>query len=245
MSRINNVESNKKKTDKAVGFGETFRIPLSDRELIYLGKVITLFSAIERQLDNIGDRLSGTNNMIVWEMLTGDLRFGSKVKIVKDIAILNLRHDQPQSDIIADLCDDLLKVVSVRDQAVHGKWGLLFDKTKTKGLPLVPADAEQSQRYVEDFDRIAYSDKRPDRPLHATELKKLVNRIEKIARSTFIAHMRLQGSSNNPIFPIVDIFNPKRSMLTDLKLSRRNRANDRGGTQKTKKRQSKPKQEQY
>lgn len=159
---------------KGPGFGETYNIPLTEAQFASLGKIASLFAALETDIDLVVMRLSGISNFRLLEILLDRKQFRGKLDILIKLA-KKLEHTENRAALLK-ACNLISELVPSRNHAIHGRWGVLAEKIETvEGK--ITEDSKKNLRIAANLEQ------RSEQPLLAEDLDKVLTRVEVACRA--------------------------------------------------------------
>lgn len=180
----------------ADGFGETYFTPLNDAQLALLGKITATFGQIEVQLDFIIAALAPLTEAATMEIMLAGKMFVAKADLVRKLAALKTPPETRAK--VNSACDALTALAPLRNHAIHGCWGYLWDSITSKGGFLTEGKSPPEVA--------AYSAKRSDKPLMAQELEVLVRMAEDAARKVYEASRLITPGVTSEKLPMKAVF---------------------------------------
>lgn len=176
------------------GFGETFFVPLLEDQLANIGKISTLFGAIEKEIEHGIMNFAGLDNWLVAEILLEKTMFGTKVDMLKKLA--KLKSDLPSSVAVLNACQSISAIISDRNDVIHGRWGLLMPQIQALPGGRITEESTIGIKVA------ASTNKRPNNPFLAANLNQLIARVEAACREL---HEALHGSGKTA-YPVTSLF---------------------------------------
>ncbi|MGK9235646.1 hypothetical protein KXS07_03905 [Inquilinus limosus] len=175
--------------NEEIGYGSVFFIPLSEEQFALLGKITANMAHIERCIDDfIMITLKIRNFNVLMAIIDGKMLSG-KIELLSKILDNIIASDVIKK--MKDACSSIKAILAKRNDAIHGIWGYWHEGLELGQDGIVkPLGKDPAGRPA------AYNAKRPNNPLLASELPKLLSEVERIVKSVDDVHAQLVP--NNP-----------------------------------------------
>ncbi|MGX9964103.1 hypothetical protein ACVFYP_12285 [Roseomonas sp. F4] len=194
-------------------FGLTHSIPLTEAEFAVIGKIATVWGAMEQSFDIALMLMIGSNNVWKYQVLTERAMFSTKMDMIKNMSEYTM--DDSDFEKISAFVEKFKPVNFDRNHCIHGVWGHLIEGDAWIGVA-------------------AKSDKRPDKPFLASDLPLLLERVEDVARDASnllpVLHPKLASIFRRKPTSVVfrKTQDPAKTRRSQRKHRRQNATQDRG-----------------